>query len=172
MDNAATNAAVYPSAAFFSLVRHKVKFRLFLMRNLPAAWFSGLRIETVDERHCTVSVPYKWATRNPFRSTYFACLSMAAEMSTGTLAMANVYGRRPGVSMLVVGTEARFFKKATSKTFFTCSDGGLIREAVEKAIDTATPQTVTTRSQGLNAAGEVIAEFTITWSFKAKTPGT
>lgn len=171
MDQPSTNAAAFPSVAFFSLVRHKVKYRLFLLRNLPAAYFSGLKIERVDEEQCTVSVPYKWATRNPFRSTYFACLSMAAEMSTGTLAMANVYQRRPGVSMLVVGTEARFFKKATSKTFFTCPDGVLIREAVERAIATATPQTITARSQGLNAGGELIAEFAFTWSFKAKTPG-
>jgi hypothetical protein len=26
-------------------------------------------------------------SQNPFRSTYFACLSMAAEMSTGALAL-------------------------------------------------------------------------------------
>ena len=169
MEKTPAPPAVHPSADFFSLIRHKAKYRLFLLRNLPAAWASGLQIEAVDEEHCIVSVPYKWFTRNPFRSTYFACLSMAAEMSTGTLAMANVYKRRPGVSMLVVGTEARFFKKATAKTFFTCADGAMIRDAVEKAIATATPQTFTARSQGRNAAGEVIAEFTFTWSFKAKT---
>ena len=145
MDQPSTNAAAYPSASFFSLVRHKVKYRLFLLRNLPAAYFSGLTVEKADAERCTVSVPYQWFTRNPFRSTYFACLSMAAEMSTGTLAMANVYQRRPGVSMLVVGTEASFFKKATSKTFFTCPDGLIIREAFERAIATHTPQTITVR---------------------------
>lgn len=168
MENTTTPAAAHPSAAFLSLLRNRAKYRLFLLRNLPAAYFSGLQIEQVDAEHCTVSVPYKWATRNPFRSTYFACLSMAAEMSTGTLAMAHLYQRRPGVSMLVVASEARFFKKATSKTFFTCPDGFLIREVIERAIATATPQTITARSQGLNAQGELIAEFTFTWSFKAK----
>lgn len=169
MDQAFTNAATHSPAAFFSIVRHRARYRLFLLRNLPAAYFSGLQIERVSEEACTVSVPYRWFTRNPFRSTYFACLSMAAEMSTGTLAMAYVYRRRPGVSMLVVGTEGRFFKKATAKTFFTCPDGLPIREAIERAIATATPQTVTARSQGLNEAGDLIAEFAFTWSFKAKT---
>lgn len=168
MEKTSVPAAAPASAAFLSIVRNRFKYRLFLFRNLPAAYFAGLQIEQVDAEHCTVSVPYKWATRNPFRSTYFACLSMAAEMSTGTLAMANVYQRRPGVSMLVVGTEARFSKKATGKTFFTCPDGLLIREAIERAVATATPQTVTARSQGLDAQGELIAEFAFTWSFKAK----
>lgn len=169
MDKTSSPAADNPSADFFSLIGHRLKYRLFLLRNLPAAYFSGLRIGQVDGEHCTVSVPYKWFTRNPFRSTYFACLSMAAEMSTGVLAMANIYRRRPGVSMLVVGTEARFFKKATSTTYFTCSDGLLIREAVERALVTATPQPLTVRSTGHNAQGELIAEFTFTWSFKAKS---
>ena len=171
MDQTSTNAAAHSPAAFFSIVRHRTKYRLFLLRNLPAAYFSGLQIERVDEKSCVVSVPYKWFTRNPFRSTYFACLSMAAEMSTGTLAMAHLYRRRPGVSMLVVGTEAKFFKKATSKTYFTCSDGFAIREAIEMAIATSTPQTLTVRSQGLNKAGDLIAEFTFTWSFKANGGG-
>lgn len=168
MDKTATNAAAHSPAAFFSIIGNGLKYRFFLLKNLPAAYFSGLRVEEVDEAHCTVSVPFKWFTQNPFRSTYFACLSMAAEMSTGVLAMAQVHGRRPGVSMLVVGLEAGFAKKATGKTFFTCSDGLLIKEAVERAIATATPQSITVRSTGHNAAGEPVAEFTFTWSFKAK----
>ena len=168
MENVSTPAAVAPSAAFFSTLRNGLKYRLFLLKNLPAAYFAGLKIERVDEGHSTVSVPFKWFTQNPFRSTYFACLSMAAEMSTGVLAMANVYKRRPSVSMLVVGLEASFAKKATGKTYFTCSDGHQIRDAVAQAIATAIPQTIIVRSTGTNAAGELVAEFTFTWSFKAK----
>lgn len=168
MDATARRAALYPSAAFFSLIRNKVKYRLFLLRQLPAAYFAGLQIREVDAEHCTVSVPYKWFTKNPFRSTYFACLAMAAELSTGVLVMANVYRRRPSVSMLVVATEARFAKKATGLTLFTCSDGLLIREAVERAIATSEPQTLTVQSSGYNTGGELIAEFSFTWSFKAK----
>jgi hypothetical protein len=169
MDKAATPATAHSPVAFFSIIGNGLKYRLFLLKNLPAAYFSGLRVEAVDEAHCTVSVPYKWFTQNPFRSTYFACLGMAAEMSTGVLAMAHIFRRRPGVSMLVVGMEASFAKKATGKTLFTCPDGLLIREAVERAIATATPQTITVRSSGHNAAGETVAEFTFTWSFKAKS---
>ena len=143
-----------------------------MLQKLPAAYFSGLRILSVDEGHCAVSVPFKWFTQNPFRSTYFACLSMAAEMTTGVLAMANIHRRSPGVSMLVVGNEGKFFKKATGSTTFTCTDGALIRSAIEESIQTGEGQTVTVRSVGTNAAGDVVAEFSFTWSFKQKAQRT
>src|SRR5687768_328057 len=104
------------ASPFLQLIGNRTKARLFLLQKLPAAFFSGVRIESISETHCSVSVPFRWFTQNPFRSTYFACLSMAAEMSTGALAMAAVYGRRPAVSLLITGMESRFLKKATGKT--------------------------------------------------------
>lgn len=147
---------------------HPLRFRYFLLSRLPSACFSGVRIKAIDERKCEVTVPYKWFSQNPFRSTYFACLSMAAEMSTGALAMAHLYKRKPAVSMLVIKTEGEYYKKATDKTTFTCEDGALIKEMIEEAIATGEPRTVKAKSVGKNLAGEVVAEFYITWSFKAK----
>jgi len=156
-------------SAFFSAIRHPLKSRLFLLANLPSALFSGLRITEADADHCAVTIPYKWFTRNPFRSTYFACLSMAAEMSTGALAMAHLYKSQPPVSMLVIRTEAEYYKKATGLTRFLCTDGPAIREAIRLARTTGEAQTIRARSTGANNAGETVAEFFITWSFKVKT---
>jgi hypothetical protein len=166
--NASAIAPAAKTAAFFDLIKNPFKFRLFLLQKLPAAYFSGLKIEEVNETSCTVSIPFKWFTRNPFRSTYFACLSMAAEMSTGILAMANVHQRSPKISMLVVGVEGKFYKKAIGKTRFVCEDGFYIQEAIQKAIDLSESQAITAKSSGLNEKGELVAEFWITWSFKAK----
>jgi hypothetical protein len=156
------------TAAFIKLLKHPIKFRMFLLSRLPNAFFAGLRIRKVDENSCCVSVPYKWFTKNPFRSTYFACLSMAAEMSTGTLAMAHLYKRKPVVSMLVVKVESEYFKKATRRTNFICEDGLMIKQTIEEAIATGEPKIFRSKSVGKNENGEVIAEFYITWSFKAK----
>ena len=152
--------------AFLRLTRSKIKFKLYLLTNLPAAFFAGLRITKADLTSCIITVPYRWSTRNPFRSIYFACLAMAAEMSTGILAMANTYKSNPRVSMLVVNMEATFTKKATGPIRFTCEDGKSIHEAVARAKATAEAQTVKTRSLGTNKTGETVAEFFITWSFK------
>ncbi|HEY4111926.1 DUF4442 domain-containing protein [Puia sp.] len=156
------------ASPFLRLIRSPLKVKLFLLTNLPSAFFSGLRIPEVDGDHCVVTVAYRWFTRNPFRSTYFACLSMAAEMSTGVLAMARVYKHTPSVSMLVVHSEAAYFKKATGLTRFVCNDGAAIKAAVDQAIATGDSATVKARSIGTNAAGDPIAEFFITWSFKVK----
>ena len=157
-----------PSQKFIRLLSNPVAFRLYLFWKLPAAFFSGVRIREIDGQHCVVTVPYKWFSQNPFRSTYFACLAMAAEMSTGSLAMAHVYKRNPAVSMLVVKFEASYFKKATGRTRFECKDGALLLSAIEKAIATGEPQVCVTTSTGTNKAGEKVAECLITWSFKAK----
>lgn len=154
--------------SFIKLAKHPLKFRLFLLSKLPAAYFSGVRVREMSEERCVVTVPYKWFTRNPFRSTYFACLSMAAEMSTGTLAMAHLYKRKPAVSMLVIKAESSFHKKATGRTSFTCEDGLLLAKAIQQSIDSGQPQELRVRSVGKNEAGELVAEFFVTWSFKAR----
>ena len=94
---------------FQQLISHPVKFRMFLFSKLPSAFFSGVRVKTLDENRAVVTVPYKWFSQNPFRSTYFACLAMAAEMSTGLLGLMHSYKREPAISMLVVGLEAKYF---------------------------------------------------------------
>jgi uncharacterized protein DUF4442 len=156
------------TAEFIQFSKHPIKFRLFLLSKLPSAFFSGLHVSAMDEAKCEVSVPYRWFTRNPFRSIYFACLSMAAEMSTGALAMAHVYKREPSISMLVVKTEALFYKKATTRTKFVCDEGLKIRETINLAIQSGEGQTVTVKTTGWSASGDRIAEFFITWSFKAR----
>jgi len=156
------------TATFIKTLNHPVKFRMFLLFKLPSAFFSGVRIRIADEKHCAVSVPYKWFSQNPFRSTYFACLSMAAELSTGALAMAHLFKRRPPVSMLVIKVESEYFKKATGLTTFVCEEGEQIQKAIEETTLTGEPKTVRARSTGKNKEDELVAEFFVTWSFKAK----
>jgi len=153
---------------FLKIVKHPVKFRMFLLSKLPAAFFSGVRVVDADEKKCLVKIPYKWFSTNPFKSTYFACLSMAAEMSTGVLALAHIYKRQPAVSMLVSNVEGSFLKKATGITVFTCEDGLIIKQTIEDAIMSGEGRIITAKSYGRNEANEIVAEFAVTWSFKVK----
>lgn len=158
----------YKSNAFFLLANNPFKFRLFLLTKLPSAYLAGLRIKQCNHEICSVSVPYKWLTQNPFRSTYFACLSMAAEMSTGALAMANVYKRKPAASMLITSVDSKYHKKAVGKTIFTCSEGQVIKQTINAAYATSIAQTIKVKSEGYNQQNELVAEFWFTWSFKVK----
>lgn len=168
METRPTLPSRHSSKAFFALVTHPVKLKLYLLKNLPSAYFSGLKVIHANAKECRVSVPYKWFTRNPFRSTYFACLSMGAELSTGVLAMASVYGRKPSVSMLVTGMESRFYKKAKRMTYFLCEDGEMISMAVDLAISSGNGQEIKVYTRGTNSDGELVAEFWFTWSFKSR----
>ncbi|MEJ7672362.1 MAG: hypothetical protein WKF59_06560 [Chitinophagaceae bacterium] len=41
---------------FIKLAKHPVKFRMFLFTKLPAAFFSGIKIENINETKSIVSV--------------------------------------------------------------------------------------------------------------------
>ncbi|MEY3437097.1 MAG: hypothetical protein RL335_1553 [Bacteroidota bacterium] len=153
---------------FLSLARNPFKMGFFMLTQLPAAFFSGVRVNKIESSFSEITVPFFWFSKNPFRSTYFACLAMAAEMSSGLLALLHVYRSNPSVSMLVLTVKGNFHKKATGKTIFRCEDGALIEDAVKKAKETGEGITVESISKGYNEKGELVADFTVLWTFKAK----
>ncbi|WP_242509940.1 PaaI family thioesterase [Hymenobacter persicinus] len=167
-----TSAAVPASpdtpqaAAFRRTISNPLKLRLFMLRSLPMAYLAGLRIREITPEQATVTVPFKYLTKNPFRSIYFACLSMAAEMASGVLSMMHTQGGR--VSMLVVGLEAEFTKKAVGLIAFTSSDGPRIAQAIAESRATGEGRTVVCTSTGTDQAGDTVAVFRITWSYRAK----
>ena len=136
------------ASQFLQLIKHPFKFKLFMLSKLPSAFFCGVRVVDADENMCAVKVPYKWLSQNPFKSTYFACLSMAAEMSTGLLGLMHIHKRQPAVSMLVVKIEGNFIKKATGITVFTCEDGSNIRKTIEDAVISNEGKIITAKSYG------------------------
>jgi phage terminase large subunit-like protein len=141
-------------------------FRLYLMKSLPAAFFSGLRIQSLSTSSAVVTIKYSWFSKNPFKSIYFACLGMAAEMSTGLLALIHSQYRSPRISMLVLSMSASFHKKAVGKIRFECHDGEKILHAIEQAVKTKEGVTCETLSRGYDEEGRCVAEFTINWTFK------
>ncbi len=139
-----------------------------MLAKLPMAYMADLRVASITEESATVTIPYKYLNKNPFNSIYFACLSMAAELSTGVLCMMHVHEAKPGISMLVVHMEADFTKKAVGKITFSCEDGKQILEAVEHTKATGEGVTVIASSVGTDEQGDKVAEFRYTWSLKAK----
>jgi Domain of unknown function (DUF4442) len=143
-------------------------FWLFQWKTLPLAAAAGLRVRTLDEARCTVSLPGGWRTQNPFRSTYFGAQAMAAEMSTGAPAMVLVGGAAASVAMLVREVRGTFAKKIVGPSVFTFDDVASLRVAVDRAAATGEAETFVARSIGTTADGTVAAEFEITWSFKRR----
>jgi phage terminase large subunit-like protein len=155
-------------AGLLKKLNNRFLFRLFLLRSLPAAFFSGIRIGQVSLSSSVILVRYSWFSQNPFQSIYFACLSMAAEMSSGILALVHTRDKSPKVSMLVLGVESSFHKKAVGTIRFECNDGEVIQQAISATISTGQGTSCDTLSKGFDQQGRCVAEFKIKWSFKQK----
>ena len=154
---------------FQKLVNNPFLFRIYLLTKLPLAYIAGVRVKELSIEKAIVTIKYKWLTQNPFRSMYFACLAMGAEMSTGLLVINGVYNSIPAISMLVVKNQAVYHKKAIGTITFICTDGKLISDAVDKAKISGESVEINTTSIGRDEAGDVVAEFNFTWSMKAKS---
>lgn len=154
--------------AFKRIITNPILFNFFILQKLSAAFWAGLSIAHFDEKSCGVRVKLSWFNQNPFKSMYFAVEAMAAEMSCGMLAFGQVYKRKPAVSMLVEKLEAKFVKKATGVIVFTCEDGQALQDKVNEALENPAGSKLQVTSIGRNQAGEVVAEFYFTWTFKAK----
>lgn len=158
------------SNQLISILKNPLKFKLFLLKKLPMGYLAGLKIEEVSEAKAGISIKYKYLTQNPFRSIYFACLAMAGELASGALSLVHASAGKPAVSMLVVNMQATFQKKAVGKIIFICDEGNMIKAAIEEAKRTGEGVTYTATSVGRDEAGDIVAEFKITWSYKSRKP--
>ncbi len=150
------------------LAKSPWKMKLYMLMNLPMGFIAGLKITEVTSAKAQITVPYKFINKNPFKSMYFAVQAMAGELSSGILALSEVAEATKPISMLVLNMKASFTKKARTKVTFSCNDGDKIRNAIAQSIATGEGQTVDVKSVGIDKNGDVVAEFTFTWTFKPK----
>lgn len=146
----------------------RATFNKILWFKLPIAKIAGLKLYHFDENKAQILVKYGWLNQNPFKSMFWAVQGMAAELSTGVLSISKIQKSGKKISMLVVGLEANFTKKAVGKIVFTCEQGNELDEILQKAIETGEGQTLKMRSIGLDEKGDQVAEFFFNWSFKVK----
>ncbi len=144
------------------------KLNTFLFFKLPSAFWLGVRVVCISEEKCIATVKLRWFNQNPFNSMYFAVQAMAAELTTGALVMIQIKKSGKDISMLVANNKANFTKKATGRISFSCHDGQLIAETIQKAIQTGEGQTCWMQSIGLNQKGEKVSQFDFEWTVRIK----
>lgn len=144
------------------------KFNKFIFFKLPSAFICGVRLKSIDENKCVVSVKHRWINQNPFNSMYFAVQAMAAELSTGAMVIYQIQKSGRKISMLVANNKSTFSKKATGRITFVCQDGHLIADAIQKTIATGEGQTFWMKSIGTNEEGVPVSEMDFEWSVKLK----
>ena len=140
----------------------------FLFFKLPSAFFTGVRLKSISETTCITTVKHRWINQNPFKSMFWAVQGMAAELSTGALVMVCIKESKAPVSMLVANNKASFVKKARGGITFTCLDGQLIKEAIDRAIAIGEGQNCCMRSTGVDEEGDVVSNFEFEWTVKVR----
>lgn len=168
MESALTTTKL-PAAAldYQRKMTNPVIFWFAMLVKLPSAIFWRLKIKTLSTQKCEVTIPFFWRSQNPFKSIYFAALAGAAELSTGALCQLALAGRG-NFSMLVVDFRAEYSKKANTKITFSCEQGKELFDLINQ-MQVGQAAQLTMISTGKNTAGETVAKFFVTWSFKRKS---
>ena len=140
----------------------------FLFFKLPSAYWSGVRVKSIDNNECVVSVKLNWFNKNPFKSIFWAVQGMAAELSTGMLVSKQINDRKINVSMLVISSSSNFYKKAVGRIKFNCIQGDELKNIFDKLDEKNPTNKITMFSRGIDEEGDVVSDFKFEWSFKRK----
>ena len=152
----------------FDMALSTRKFNMFLFIRLPAAWWCGVRLKELSDRHALASVKYRWINQNPFKSMYWAVQGMAAELATGAIVTQHIRNRNGKVSMLILNNKASFHKKARGRIWFQCKDGDALKATLDKVFESGEGQTIWMKAEGRDEAGDTVSEFHFEWTLKVK----
>lgn len=165
MDARAADPAVQKQ---LKLLKSPLLMRFYYFSRLPSVWFWGIRVQSIDPDQCRVRLPYSWFSKNPFRSIYFAAQCGAAELSTGLLALLALEGRGD-ISMLVKEAHTKFTKKASADLVFSCTQGNLLEDAMQRLLAGEESVEVTLLSEGHLPDGQLASTMEVTWTFKRRS---
>ena len=147
---------------------NKEIFKNILTTQIPIAWIAGVRLESWEEHKVSTRVKYGFLNQNPFKSMFWAVQGMAAEFSSGLMANAKIAQSGQDISMLVLGMQSKYLKKAVGKITFTCEDGEKIDQAINDAISSKKGVSLNVTSKGVDEEGDIVSEFQFTWTFKLR----
>jgi len=146
--------------------------RLWALRNVFLLWMIGPRIIEINDRRCEMVVPLNWRTRRrDIHAMYLGTLCMGADVAGGLIAFNLVRRSKANVSFVFKDIRGEFLKRAEGDVHFTCSDGALIRDLVQRALASeerqeATVSVVATVPEKLG--DEPVAKFALTLSVKRR----
>ena len=145
--------------------------RFFGLSKIPLLYFVRPSVQTWDNDRFVVKIPLKRRTKNHLGSMYFGVLAAGADLAAGFVAMDAIRLSGERVSLIFKDMQAEFLKRAEDTVHFTCDEGILIKDLVEKAIETGDrvemPVHVTATVPS-KLGDEAVARFTLTLSLKRK----
>jgi acyl-coenzyme A thioesterase PaaI-like protein len=152
--------------------RETIKLRAFGLFKIPILFLISPTILEINEEKVEVQVPLNRRTRNHLHSMYFAVLAAGADCACGALAFYLINQRAKGrISLIFKDFKADFLKRAEGDVIFSCVQGALIQEAIEKVLQTRERQNLPVdvlASVSTPEGAEQVARFVLTLSMKVR----
>ncbi len=145
--------------------------RIFGLLKIPLiAYLRPTVVELSDER-CVIRFPLRRRARNHLRSMYFGALCIGADCAGGAIAMQRIHQSGAPVNFVFKDFQANFLKRAEGDVVFTCEEGPMLNELVQRAIDSGQREEAAVRVVATvpdKLGDEPVAEFSLTISLKQK----
>jgi hypothetical protein len=153
--------------------RETLTVRLWALKNVFLLWLTKPSIIAIDDAHCVVRVPLNWRTkRRDIHAMYLGTLCMGADVAGGLMCFNLVRRSKANVSFLFKDIRGEFLKRAEGDVHFTCSDGALIRDLVQRALASEERQEATVgivATVPKKLGDEPVARFALTLSVKKRS---
>jgi Domain of unknown function (DUF4442) len=147
--------------------------RLWALQNVFFLWLASPKIVELTDERCVVRVPLNWRTRRrDIHAMYLGTLCMGADVAAGLIAFKLVNERKLRVNFIFKDMKAEFLKRAEGDVHFTNTQGRLIQELLQRAIDTGERQETTVpviATVPSKLGDEPVAKFELTLSLKKRS---
>ncbi len=128
------------------------------------------RLNTMDNKGVTLTIPLNVLTKNHLGSMYFGALMVGVDLACGLLAFHLIDQSESRLSLIFKDVHAQFLQRAEGAVRFECLEGALIQDMIQKAIFSQERVSMPIPVKGmLVKTNECVADFTITLSIKIRS---
>ena len=144
---------------------------VFGFAKIPMLFMCRPKILALNNEHCVVKIPLRRRTKNHENCMYIAALTVGADIAGGLLSIYHMKDDRKRARFLFKDCNAQYLKRAEGDVLFTCKDGPILAEMVDRAKQTGERQNqpVSVVATVPSKLGDTpVAVFTLTLSVKIK----
>lgn len=141
--------------------------RGFGLTKVPLLFMCAPRIVRLDDDVCEVLIPFRKIVKNHVGSMYFGAMAIGADTCVGMHAVNKIAQSKKNIGFIFKDFKSQFLKRAEGDTLFVCEEGKAVQELIDEVLRTGerAHKLITARAM---VRGEVVAEFELTLSLKAK----
>lgn len=147
--------------------RANLMLKGFSLTKVPLLFITGAKVQTIDDTHCVIKMPFSKIVKNHLGSLYFGALSIGADACVGLLANYKIRKRHQKMSLVFKSFDAKFLKRAEGPTLFICDQGHIIDQMIQQTLTSG--QRITKNIEAYAMVGdEKVAHFKLGLSLKSK----